>query len=136
MVTTSRPPSAIGAVYAGAKKTSGPSARTARRSCVCSHHVPVPPGTTLCRTPRIPATIGSGAGALPEVVGDAGFLVERDDAEAMTAAMHAVLTDAARTAQAVGRGVLRARRYSWDASAALLLDAYRQAMERRRSKTR
>jgi glycosyltransferase involved in cell wall biosynthesis len=76
------------------------------------------------------------AGALPEVVGDAGFLVERDDAEAMTAAMHAVLTDAARTAQAVGRGVLRARRYSWDASAALLLDAYRQAMERRRSKTR
>jgi glycosyltransferase involved in cell wall biosynthesis len=76
------------------------------------------------------------AGALPEVVGDAGFVVERDDAEAMTAAMHAILTDAARTAQAVERGVQRARRYSWDASAALLLDAYRQAMERRRSKAR
>jgi glycosyltransferase involved in cell wall biosynthesis len=76
------------------------------------------------------------AGALPEVVGDAGFVVERDDAEAMTAAMHAVLTDAARTAQAVERGVQRARRYSWDASAVLLLNAYRQAMERRRSKAR
>jgi len=50
--------------------------------------------------------------------------------------MHAILTDSARTAQAVERGVQRSRRYSWDASAALLLDAYRQAMERRRSKAR
>lgn len=76
------------------------------------------------------------AGALPEVVGDAGFVVERDDAEGLAAAMHGILTQPAAAARAAERGIQRARHYSWDASAALLLDAYRQAIARRRAKTR
>lgn len=76
------------------------------------------------------------AGALPEVVGDAGFVVQRDDAEGLAAAMHAILTQPEAAARAAERGIQRARHYSWDASAALLLDAYRQAIARRRAKTR
>jgi alpha-1,3-rhamnosyl/mannosyltransferase len=76
------------------------------------------------------------AGALPEVVGDAGFIVERDDVDGLSEAMHAILTDPMRAGDAVERGVQRARHYSWDSSAALLLDAYGQAIARRRSKAR
>lgn len=76
------------------------------------------------------------AGALPEVVGDAGFIVEPDDVDGLSAAMRAVLTDPIRAADAVERGIRRARHYSWDASAAVLLDAYREAIARRRSKAR
>jgi alpha-1,3-rhamnosyl/mannosyltransferase len=73
---------------------------------------------------------------LPEVVGDAGFVVEPDDVDGLSAAIRAILTDPIRAAGAVERGIRRARQYSWDASAAVLLDAYREAIVRRRSKAR
>lgn len=70
--------------------------------------------------------IVSRAGALPEVVGDAGPLVEPDDAEGFAQAMQHYLDHPDAAADATARGFVRARSYSWDASAATLLARYRQ----------
>jgi glycosyltransferase involved in cell wall biosynthesis len=74
-------------------------------------------------------------GALPEVVGDAGLLVGADDPEGMAAAIGRVLADIALARQLSAKGIARARRFSWDASAARAIDAYGQAIERRRSRS-
>lgn len=71
-------------------------------------------------------TILSRRGALPEVGGDAATFVEPDDIPGLAAAMKRYLDDPAAAAAASVRGVARAARYSWDASAAILLDRYRQ----------
>jgi glycosyltransferase involved in cell wall biosynthesis len=64
-------------------------------------------------------------GALPEVTGDAGQVVDADDAAALAAAMKRYLDDPVFARDAAARGVAQARRYSWDASAATLLARYR-----------
>src|ERR671912_227844 len=64
-------------------------------------------------------------GALPEVAGDAGQVVDADDPAALAAAMRRYLDDPALARDAAARGVARARHYSWDASAATLLARYR-----------
>ena len=71
-------------------------------------------------------TIVSRRGALPEVAGDAAAFIEPDDIAGLAAAMQRYLDDPAVAAAATDRGVKRAARYSWDASAATLLDRYRQ----------
>jgi glycosyltransferase involved in cell wall biosynthesis len=64
-------------------------------------------------------------GALPEVAGGAGQVVDADDAAALAAAMKDYLDDPGLARDAAARGVARARTYSWDASAATLLARYR-----------
>ena len=76
--------------------------------------------------------VASNRGALPEVAGDAGTLVDPLDEEALAAAMSQVLSSPARTSAAVARGFEQARRFSWSASAARLLRAYGEAVTRRR----
>ena len=71
-------------------------------------------------------------GALPEVVGDAGQLVEIEDPGALSTAMEQVLTDAALRRRLAEAGVRRAAQFTWDSSAARLYDAYRAAVARRR----
>ena len=69
--------------------------------------------------------IVSNRGALPEVTGGAAQVVEPDDEEGLANAMRRYLdasTGAASTAAA--HGLARARAYSWDASAATLLERY------------
>src|SRR5262249_3969846 len=66
----------------------------------------------------------SNRGALPEVGGDAVQVVEPDDTDALAAAMRRYLEDPAAAAAASARGLERARHYSWDASAATLVDLY------------
>ena len=80
--------------------------------------------------------IVSRRGALPEVAGDAGLIVDPDSPEELAAAMQRYLShpDLARAASA--RGLERARHYSWDASAAALRDAYDAAIERRKARAR
>jgi glycosyltransferase involved in cell wall biosynthesis len=73
----------------------------------------------------VPAIL-SRRGALPEVGGDAATFVEPDDIGGLAAAMKRYLDDPAAASAASARGVARASRYSWDASAAILLDRYRQ----------
>ena len=68
----------------------------------------------------------SNRGALPEVAGDAAQVVDADDVEGLAAAMKRYLDDPSATGRAVERGFARARHYSWDASAARLLERYRQ----------
>jgi alpha-1,3-rhamnosyl/mannosyltransferase len=72
--------------------------------------------------------IVSNRGALPEVAGDAAQIVEPDDAAGFTAAMQHYLADTGAMMQAVERGLVRARHYSWDRSAAALLECYRRVL--------
>jgi glycosyltransferase involved in cell wall biosynthesis len=75
--------------------------------------------------------VASNRGALPEVVGAAGVLVEPDDAEALAAAMERVLDDAAFSRQMSDAGITRAAQFTWDSSAGRLYAAYRAADRRR-----
>jgi glycosyltransferase involved in cell wall biosynthesis len=68
--------------------------------------------------------IVSRRGALPEVAGTAAQMIEPDDIQGLATAMKRYLDDASLVAVATARGLARARRYSWDASARTLLDAY------------
>ncbi|HYT67087.1 MAG TPA: glycosyltransferase family 1 protein [Vicinamibacterales bacterium] len=76
-------------------------------------------------TAGVPAIV-SRRGALPEVVGDAAQLIEPDDIDGLALAMKRYLDDPASVAAATARGLARARAYSWDKSAATLLERYRQ----------
>ncbi len=74
--------------------------------------------------------IASRRGALPEVVGDAGTLVDALDDGAFAAAIEALLADAGRRRVHADAGVARARQFTWKDSAAQVLAAYRAALER------
>lgn len=63
-----------------------------------------------CGTP----VVVSDRGALPEVVGDAGIVVE-PTVEGVTDGLHAVLDDPGRSAELRRRGPLRARDFTWEA---------------------
>lgn len=73
----------------------------------------------------------SNRGALPEVTGDAGTVIDPDDTEAFAAALIRLTTDDAEATAAAQRGLVRARAYTWDAAAARLREAYRSALLRR-----
>ncbi len=74
--------------------------------------------------------IASNRGALPEVIGDAGTLLEPDDAAGFAAAIERV-ADAAWAAARGAAGLDRARTFSWAESAARLRQAYSEAIARR-----
>jgi glycosyltransferase involved in cell wall biosynthesis len=78
-----------------------------------------------CGTPVIAANVSS----IPEVVGDAGLLVNPNDAEELADALGRVLCrDAALRQDLRERGLQRAREFSWDRAARETLAVYRQAM--------
>ena len=77
--------------------------------------------------------VAANRGALPEVVGDAGLLVEPDP-EALADAMKRILDNPALAQKLSDAGIERARRFTWEASAAKLMDVYRAAIERRTSR--
>ncbi len=72
-------------------------------------------------------------GALPEVVGDAGTLVDPTDEVALAYAIDSLLADPSRRLRQSENGVARAREFSWAASAARLLAAYSEALARRQA---
>jgi len=76
--------------------------------------------------------VAANRGALPEVVGDAGLLVEPDP-EALAQAMKQILDNQPLAQRLATAGVERSKRFTWDGSAARLLDVYRAAIERRLS---
>jgi glycosyltransferase involved in cell wall biosynthesis len=67
--------------------------------------------------------IASTAGALPEVVGDAGLLVDPDDDRLLAAAIEAIVADGAGAALR-HRGLRRAASFSWERTAAETMAAY------------
>jgi glycosyltransferase involved in cell wall biosynthesis len=75
--------------------------------------------------------VASNRGALPEVVGDAGILIEPEDVRGLAAAIERVLSDDYLRRSLSAKGVERAERFSWDASAEALYGAYRAAAARR-----
>ena len=75
-------------------------------------------------------------GALPEVVGDAGLLVDPLDVGAMATAIEQLVTDDHLRRRLSTAGPVQARRFSWEASAARLREAYAMAVEHRLARTR
>jgi len=71
-------------------------------------------------------------GALPEILGKAGPLVEPTDPEELASAIDSLLTDQAFAADCVSKGLARAREFQWDTTARRVVDAYRAAIEHRR----
>ena len=65
---------------------------------------------------------------LPEVVGDAGVVVESLDAEGLAEAMLAVLHDPVRYRALREAGLSRAATFSWRASALLTTHLYHQIL--------
>jgi glycosyltransferase involved in cell wall biosynthesis len=68
--------------------------------------------------------IHCGGGAIPEVVGDAGLLLDGRDVEAFGAGLRRALTDTDMLQQLVARGYKRREQYSWERCAAAHLSAY------------
>jgi glycosyltransferase involved in cell wall biosynthesis len=75
--------------------------------------------------------IASNRGALPEVLGDAGVLVDPDDPAEIANAMRRLLGDPDLRRRMADAGVARARRYTWTASARRLYETYRAVLDRR-----
>ncbi len=76
--------------------------------------------------------VASHRGALPEVVGAAGTLVDPHDIAALAAALERIVSDDGAAAAAGAAGLGRARAFTWDAAAATLRRAYTDALARRR----
>jgi glycosyltransferase involved in cell wall biosynthesis len=68
--------------------------------------------------------IVSNRGSLPEVVGQAGILLEPDDVDAWSQAMERVLTDSELRADLVAKGRRQAQKFSWRKTAAATLALY------------
>ena len=68
--------------------------------------------------------VGSNAGSVPEIVGDAGMLVSPDDARAMAGALIAVVSDPPLRDALSQRALVQAARFSWDATVRQTVEAY------------
>jgi glycosyltransferase involved in cell wall biosynthesis len=79
-----------------------------------------------CGTPVVVADRAS----LPEVVGDAGILVDPEDPGAIAEGLKRVLTDEELRAKMETLGLGRASSFSWERVARETLDVYRQVLDR------
>ena len=77
-----------------------------------------------CGTP----VLSSSAGALKETLGDAAALLPPSEPEVWAEAMTDLLQNSARRENLVRRGIARARAFSWERTAELTMEAYREAM--------
>ncbi len=80
-----------------------------------------------CGTP----VVASRAGALPEVVGDAGLLFAPQDAAALTTELRTLLGDDSLRRVLATRGLERAEHFSWRVSARAAIDAFEEVGHRR-----
>jgi glycosyltransferase involved in cell wall biosynthesis len=78
--------------------------------------------------------VASARGGVPEVLGDAGLLVEPDDPDGLAEAMARLIYDAKLASQAAARGLRRSLSFNWRASAEALRSAYEQAIAFQRSR--
>jgi glycosyltransferase involved in cell wall biosynthesis len=72
--------------------------------------------------------VGSNASSVPEIVGEAGILVEPDDARSMAGALIAVVTDDELHEKLANAAQEQARKFSWEKCARETLQAYRDAL--------
>jgi glycosyltransferase involved in cell wall biosynthesis len=78
-----------------------------------------------CGTPVVVSNVSS----LPEVVGDAGLLVDPEDVSELTVAIWRVLTDEALRADLIAKGFKRARCFSWEKTALQTLELYQRVAQ-------
>ena len=78
--------------------------------------------------------IASRRGALPEVAGQAGLLIDPLDTGALAEAIEAVLAQPERRLQMADAGFRQSRLFDWKKSAEALLAAYRTAIARRHAR--
>ncbi len=76
--------------------------------------------------------VAANRGALPEVLGDAGPLVDPTNPTDIAEALRRLTSDPSAAAEASARGLKRAQEFNWDRTAARVLEAYRRAVERKR----
>ncbi|HQF09206.1 MAG TPA: glycosyltransferase family 1 protein [Spirochaetota bacterium] len=69
--------------------------------------------------------ISSTSSSIPEVAGDACVLVDPLDTEALAASMEKILSDRARRSAMTRKGLARSKQFSWEKSAARLLEIIR-----------
>jgi glycosyltransferase involved in cell wall biosynthesis len=79
-----------------------------------------------CGTP----VIASNTTSLPEVVGDAGILVDPHDIAGFAAAMRRIVTDEAFAGDLRAKALVQARKFTWKQTARALLEACSQAVKR------
>jgi glycosyltransferase involved in cell wall biosynthesis len=72
--------------------------------------------------------VSSDRAALPELVHDAGVLVDAERVDVLAAAIARVLGDPALRAELGGRGLARSRELTWERAARRMLGAYHQAV--------
>ena len=78
-----------------------------------------------CGTP----TIVSNTSSMPEVVGDAGLIVDPANREEIAVAMHRLLTEEALHQELSQKGLQRASVFSWSRAASETLDVYRMVCD-------
>ncbi|MBZ5559413.1 MAG: glycosyltransferase family 4 protein [Acidobacteriia bacterium] len=76
--------------------------------------------------------VAADRGSLPEVLGDAGLLVDPEQPSSIAAAITRVATDRAFAATCTAKGLARARDFRWSRTAQQVYDVYQQAIEHRR----
>jgi glycosyltransferase involved in cell wall biosynthesis len=76
-----------------------------------------------CGAPAIATKVSS----LPEVLGDAGLLVDPDSSHELAEALARVLGDEDLAARLRGRGLARAAEFTWERAARATLQVYREA---------
>jgi glycosyltransferase involved in cell wall biosynthesis len=79
-----------------------------------------------CGTP----VVASDRGSLPELVGDAGLLLDPLDESGLADALAALLDSPQRRDELAQRGRARSARFSWERCAQLTVEAYREALTR------
>lgn len=77
-----------------------------------------------CGTP----VVGSNASSIPEVVGDAGMLVDPDDARLMAGAVIAICTDDALYARLRQASLMRSAQFSWQRTALETLSVFKRVV--------
>jgi glycosyltransferase involved in cell wall biosynthesis len=80
--------------------------------------------------------VASNRGAIPEVLGDAGVLVNPDDVDELTAALERVLRDQGLAAALGARGVRRSTLFEWRTAAEALRASYEEAVGASRARRR
>ena len=73
--------------------------------------------------------ITSNTSSLPEVVGDAGIMVDPNSEEEITAAMKKLYFDEALRKNLSEKGLARAQKFSWEKSVGLMVDEFRTVIE-------
>lgn len=73
--------------------------------------------------------IASNASCIPEVVGDGGILLDPNDVDGWTKAMHDISTDTPLHEEFVRKGLNQASKFSWEKTAQLTIEVYKKALQ-------